>query len=138
LKQKLIETYPKKNIDSMETSNLPTAIQASRPNAQPNMPFWMTEDPVRRKPKNSIIKASMANGKSLNLRRGCEIYPNRVDFGVLREGVSYATDLELINVGVDICRFKVKPFPANSDYQVLFKPGPVSSLLSLMFNDQIA
>jgi hypothetical protein len=109
----------------MEASNLPNAIKASRPNAQPNLPFWITEDPFRRKVKNSIIKASILNDKSLNLRRGCEVYPNRVDFGVLREGVSYATDLELINVGVDICRFKVKPFPAVSDYQILYKPGPV-------------
>ncbi len=110
----------------MDAPNLPQAIKASRPNAQPNLPFWTTEDPIRRKIKNSIVKVSMTNGKSLYLRRGCEIYPNKVDFGILREGVTYATDLELINVGIDICRFKVEAFPISSDYRVLFKPGPVS------------
>jgi hypothetical protein len=128
LRQKLIEAYQKKDVDKLEAYKIPNAIKGSKPNAQPNMPFWLTEDPIRRKVKNSIIKASILNGKPLHFRRGCEAYPNKISFGILREGLTYATDLELINVGVDICRFKVKPFPAESGYRVLYKPGPVSHL----------
>jgi len=65
------------------------------------------------------------NGKNLELRRGCEVFPNAIDFGILREGVTYASDFELFNVGIDSCRFKIKPPPPESGLNVLFKPGPV-------------
>ncbi len=84
------------------------------------------EAPVRRKVHNSIVKASQLKGKPLDLRRGCEIYPNIIRFGLLREGCTYAADFELVNVGIDSCRFKIKQPPAESGLKVMFKPGPVS------------
>ncbi len=84
-----------------------------------------TEEPVRRKVTTSIVNASKVNGKHLELRRGCEIYPHKIKFGVLREAVTYACDFELFNVGIDACRFKIKQPPAETGLKVLFKPGPV-------------
>jgi hypothetical protein len=84
------------------------------------------EEPVRRRLHTSIMEAALMNGKSLNLRRGCELYPGEVKFGILREGFTYITDFQLINVGVDTCRFKVKQPPPQSGIKILFKPGPVS------------
>lgn len=84
------------------------------------------EDATRRKTKTSIVKASTLNGKSLELRRGIEVYPKEIKFGVLREGFSYIVDFELFNVGIDACRFKIKQPPADTGLKVLFKPGPVS------------
>ncbi len=74
----------------------------------------------------SIVQSSQMNGKSLELRRGCEIFPNTIKFDILREGVTYAADFELVNVGIDACRFKVKQPPLDSGLKVVFKPGPVS------------
>lgn len=78
------------------------------------------------------------NGKNLELRRGCEIFPNAVDFGILREGVTYASDFELFNVGIDSCRFKIKQPPAESGLKVIFKPGPVRILFCMLFSTAIS
>lgn len=66
------------------------------------------------------------NDKCLEIRRGCEIFPSFIQFGCLREGVTYASDFELVNVGIDACRFRIKQPPAETGLKVLFKPGPVS------------
>ena len=34
-------------------------------------------------------------------------------------------DFELINVGIDACRFKVKQPPPESGLKIMYKPGPV-------------
>jgi hypothetical protein len=73
----------------------------------------------------SIVNASKANGKHLEFRRGCEIFPQQIQFGVLREGVTYACDFELVNVGIDACRFKIKQPAAETGLKVVYKPGPV-------------
>jgi hypothetical protein len=65
------------------------------------------------------------NGKSLEKRRGCEIYPNQVRFGLLKENCVYAFDIELVNVGIDMCRFKIKQFSPESGLSVVYRPGPV-------------
>jgi hypothetical protein len=90
-----------------------------------------TEEPVRRKVKNSIVNVAQSNGRPFEKRRGLELYPSSIDFGVLREDFAYICEFELINVGVDACRFKVKQPPPETGLKVLFKPGPVR--LDLLF-----
>lgn len=118
--------YKNRNIEKDDKNlKIPKAVKTSRPNAIPNIQFWLNEDPVRRKPNNSIVNASILNGKPLDKRRGCEVYPNRIDFGVLREGFTYSFDLEIINVGIDSCRFKIKKIPEHTGIQLIFSPGQV-------------
>jgi hypothetical protein len=83
------------------------------------------EEPVRRKLNNSIINTSKLNAKSLEKRRGLDVYPTRIRFGVLREGFTYITDFAMVNVGVDACRFKIKQPPTDTGIKIMFKPGPV-------------
>jgi hypothetical protein len=84
------------------------------------------EEPVRRKVKTSIVNASHTNRRSLEKRRGIEIYPKEIKFGTLREGFSYITEFEMINVGIDACRFKIKQPSPDTGLKIMFKPGPVS------------
>jgi hypothetical protein len=71
------------------------------------------------------MNTSKLNAKSLEKRRGLDVYPSRIKFGTLREGFTYITDFEMVNVGVDACRFKVKQPPADTGLKIMFKPGPV-------------
>ena len=52
--------------------------------------------------------------------------PDQVDFGVLREGLTYAAKFVLKNVGLDFCRFKIKQPPPSTGLKVVYNPGPVS------------
>ena len=98
--------------------------------------YLSTEEPVRRKVHTSIVQAAKLNGKHLEKRRGLDVYPSQINFGILREGFSYVVDFELVNVGIDACRFKIKQPPPESGMKVMFKPGPVERLnfLDLNFN----
>ena len=64
--------------------------------------------------------------KNLQELRGFELLPDIVDFGVLKEGNTYAFTVFLKNIGVDTCRFKVTQPPPATGLRVQFKPGPVS------------
>ncbi len=90
------------------------------------------EEPARRKLHTSIVQASQINGKSLDKRRGIEVYPNEIRFGVLREGFTYVTNFVLTNVGIDVCRFKVKQPPENTGLKIVFKPGPVKYIKKII------
>lgn len=87
----------------------------------------MIEDPVRRKLNTSIVHTSKINLRSLEQRRGLELYPNGIKFGVLREGFTYMSSFEMVNVGIDLCRFKVQQPPTDTGLKIVFKPGPVRS-----------
>lgn len=113
--------------DKLDPTKLPNSIKTTRPNAVPNSLFICNEEPVRRKVNNSIIKASHLNGRSLDKRRGLDVYPKEIKFGILREGFTYVCDFELINVGIDACRFKIKQPPPESGIKVMFKPGPIAA-----------
>ena len=71
------------------------------------------------------MNTSKLNQKSLERRRGLEVYPNRLNFGTLRESFTYITDFEMVNVGIDACRFKIKQPPSETGIKIIFKPGPV-------------
>lgn len=38
------------------------------------------------RPNNASIGTSIINNRPLRERRGCELYPDRIDFGILKEG----------------------------------------------------
>ena len=91
----------------------------------------MLEDPVRRKVFNSSVAGAEAKGIApLSKMRGFELVPGEVYFGTLREGCTYAFTAHLKNVGIDGCRYKLKQPPPATGMQVVFKPGPVRSILN--------
>jgi hypothetical protein len=44
------------------------------------------EEPVMVRPNNASIGTSIVNNRPLRERRGCELFPDRIDFGILKEG----------------------------------------------------
>ena len=85
------------------------------------------EDPVRRKVFTSSIAGAKVKGTTdLSRMRGFELVPGEVHFGTLREGCTYAFQVNLKNVGVDSCRYKIKQPPPSTGLQVVYAPGPVS------------
>jgi len=44
------------------------------------------EEPVMVRPNNASIGTSTLNNRPLRERRGCELFPDRIDFGILKEG----------------------------------------------------
>lgn len=81
---------------------------------------------MRRKVNNVIVTGATPVGyQTINRMRGLELAPERVDFGVLKEGNTYTLNLSLRNTGVDACRFRVKQPPPSTGVKILYKPGPV-------------
>ena len=94
--------------------------------------FVQVEDPVRRRINNSLTAGATIKGQTqLQAMRGMNLLPEEVDFGVLKEGNTYAFTVYLKNTGVDTCRFKVKQPPPATGLRVVFKPGPVSKVLEV-------
>ena len=86
------------------------------------------EDPVRRRINNSLTAGATIKGQTqLQAMRGMYLLPEEVDFGVLKEGNTYAFTVYLKNTGVDTCRFKLKQPPPATGLRVVYKPGPVSN-----------
>ena len=89
--------------------------------------YLQTEDPVRRHVSTSLVAGATPKGKQqLGMMRGLICQPEGVNFGVLKEGCTYAFTVYLKNTGVDTCRFKVRQPPPATGLRVVFKPGPVS------------
>ncbi len=38
------------------------------------------------RPNNASIGTAVLNNRPLRERRGCELFPDRIDFGILKEG----------------------------------------------------
>lgn len=107
---------------------LPTVIKGGRPGAIPNTKFVQVEDPVRRRINNSLTAGAPIKGQTqLQAMRGMYLLPEEVDFGVLKEGNTYAFTVYLKNTGVDTCRFKVKQPPPATGLRVVYKPGPIAA-----------
>ncbi|XP_064627357.1 sperm-associated antigen 17-like isoform X2 [Lineus longissimus] len=107
---------------------VPAYIKAGRPGAQPNGKFAQVEDPVRRQVFTSSVAGATEKGHVLlKDLRGFELLPERVDFGILREGYTYQFPVHLKNTGVDSCRFKLKQPPPSTGLKVLYKPGAVAA-----------
>ena len=92
--------------------------------------YIQVEDPVRRRTNNSLTAGATIKGQTqLQAMRGLILLPEEEDFGVLKEGSTYAFTLILKNTGVDTCRFKVKQPPPATGIRVIYKPGPVSFIV---------
>ncbi len=85
--------------------------------------FAAIEDPVRRQVHTSSTTAAIGR-----IIRGLEVLPERVDFGVLKEGCTYAYTVALKNVGIDSCRFKIKQPPPSTGIKIIYTPGAVCYL----------
>lgn len=83
------------------------------------------EEPVRRQVKTASV-AGAVKPESTSQLRGFLLLPDTVDFGILKEGMSYSQTVMLKNVGIDTCRFKIKQPPPSTGLRVLYNPGPVS------------
>ncbi|XP_063954686.1 sperm-associated antigen 17-like isoform X2 [Lytechinus pictus] len=111
-----------------ESVRLPAAILGQKPGALPNNRFDELEDSVRRKIFTSSIAGAQAKGTAdLSRMRGFELVPGEVNFGTLREGCTYAFQVNLKNVGVDSCRYKIRQPPPGTGLQVVYTPGPVAA-----------
>ncbi|XP_059824386.1 sperm-associated antigen 17 isoform X2 [Hypanus sabinus] len=110
-----------------EKVKLPSAILSSKPFSQPNKKFAVLEEPVRRKVNTVSITGAVASGLLKEPVRGFELFPRKMNFGVLQEGFTYASTVSLRNVGIDSCRFRVKQPPPSTGLRVHFKPGPVAA-----------
>ncbi|XP_076445026.1 sperm-associated antigen 17-like isoform X2 [Babylonia areolata] len=107
---------------------LPNSIQGGRPNAVPNDRYQQVEEPVRRHVKNTgSLGVTPQGAGQLRQLQGLSVFPEEVNFGVLREGSTYAFLLQLKNTGVDSCRFKVRQPPPATGLRVIYKPGPVAA-----------
>ena len=58
--------------------------------------------------------------------------PSEVDFGQLKEGCMYAAVVNIKNVGIDTCHFKVKPPPPSTGIKIFYTPGPVSCVMIMI------
>ncbi|CAF0734574.1 unnamed protein product [Rotaria sordida] len=102
---------------------IPTGLKGTRPNAQPHSRFLDMEEPVMVRPNNASIGTAVLNNRPLRERRGCELFPDRIDFGILKEGVTYGAEIEIKNVGIDACRFRIRQPPLGTGLRVVFQPG---------------
>lgn len=106
-----------------EKVRLPHYMMSSKPKCQPHT---KVEDSVGGKVNTSSIAcAAIYNPNASPF--GFHLLPPSIQFGVLKEGHTYATIVKLKNVGVDFCRFRVKQPPPSTGLKVTYKPGPVAA-----------
>ena len=74
--------------------------------------FSEIEDAIHRK----VHTSSTMNG---GIVRGFEVQPQCLQFGVIKEGYTYARTLILKNVGIDSCRFRIKQPPPSTGIKVI-------------------
>ncbi|XP_075396616.1 sperm-associated antigen 17 [Tenrec ecaudatus] len=106
---------------------LPHYLLSSKPKSQP---LPKVTDSVGGKVNTSSIARAAVNNPNL-APIGFHLLPASVDFGILREGHTYATTVKLKNVGVDFCRFRVKQPPSSTGLKVTYKHGPVAAGLQV-------
>ncbi|XP_071995183.1 sperm-associated antigen 17-like isoform X3 [Engystomops pustulosus] len=102
-----------------EKVKLPSSILSGKPGSVPNAKFTAVEDPVQRRVRTASTSA--------HVPRGFHLIPSVLQFGVLREGHTYSTSVTIKNVGVDLCRFRVKQPPPSTGLRVTYTPGPVAA-----------
>ena len=97
----------------------------------------VVEEPVRRQVRTASV-AGTVHHESTSKLRGFHLLPDHVDFGVLKEGLSYSQTVMLKNVGIDSCRFKIKQPPPSTGLKVIYNPGPVSIIIIIIIINIIA
>ncbi|XP_064412779.1 sperm-associated antigen 17 [Latimeria chalumnae] len=116
---------------------LPSSILSCKPLVIPNEKFIAVEEPVQRKINTVSIAGPRAAGLLMDPPQGFEVFPPEVDFGVLREGYTYSVLVKVKNVGVDLCRFRVKQPPACIGLRVLYRPGPVAAGMNVVLEIEL-
>ncbi|XP_072824013.1 sperm-associated antigen 17 isoform X3 [Vicugna pacos] len=106
-----------------EKVRLPHYLLSSKPKSQP---LAKVQDSVGGRVRTSSVASAAINNASSS-PFGFHLLPPSVKFGVLKEGHTYATTVKLKNVGVDLCRFRVKQPPPSTGLKVTYKPGPVAA-----------
>ncbi|XP_056016110.1 sperm-associated antigen 17-like isoform X9 [Ostrea edulis] len=117
---------------------LPTGIKGGRPGAIPNIKYISVEEPVRRKVNTSLIAGASIKGQNqLSHMSGLILFPEEVEFGVLREGYTYCYTVYLKNTGVDSCRFRIKQPPPATGLRINYKPGPIAAGMRVELNVEL-
>nr|XP_020858672.1 sperm-associated antigen 17 isoform X2 [Phascolarctos cinereus] len=111
-----------------EKVKLPNYLKSSKPRR--SLPLKKVEDCVGGRVNTSSVAAAAMNSTKPP-PFGFHLLPSEVNFGVLKEGHTYAATVKLRNVGVDFCRFQVKQPPPSTGLKVTYTPGPVASGLQV-------
>ncbi|XP_044531471.1 sperm-associated antigen 17 [Gracilinanus agilis] len=111
-----------------EKVKLPNYLKGSKP--KKSLPLKKVEDSVGGRVNTSSVAAAALNSVKPP-PYGFHLLPPEVNFGVLKEGQTYATTVKLRNIGVDFCRFQVKQPPPSTGLKVIYTPGPVASGLQV-------
>lgn len=104
---------------------LNSSLRLSHPSSsRPNEKRLAVEEPIRR----TLRTASTSQGTLTTIeRRGFALLPERLDFGVLKDGSVYSGSVRLRNLGVDSCRFRVTQ-PAIPELKATARsPGAVAA-----------
>lgn len=91
------------------------------------MQYSKVEEPVRRK---LLTTSSLAAASKM---KGFEVFPGEIDFGVLKEGLTYTFKFILKNAGIDFSYFKIKQPPPSTGIKVVYNPGPVRFYFIFIF-----
>lgn len=100
----------------------------SRNSDYPCLPwqYISIEEPVRRKVNTSLTAGASIKGQNqLSHMSGLILFPEEVEFGVLKEGCTYCYTVYLKNTGIDSCRFRIKQPPPATGLRIIYNPGPV-------------
>lgn len=81
---------------------------------------------MRRKVNTSLTAGATIKGQNqLSHMSGLILFPEEVEFGVLKEGCTYCYTVYLKNTGIDSCRFRIKQPPPATGLRIIYNPGPV-------------
>lgn len=106
---------------------LPASILGAKPGAIPNTVYLNQEKDVKRK-LNTVSTVLTKNQEV-----GFILLPSKCNFGSVKTTDSPpSVTLDMTNVGLDSCRFKIKQSP-ESMLQVKYKHGPVAPGMSVKF-----
>ena len=76
--------------------------------------------------KMLVAGATKQGAGNLKHMQGLIMRPEKVNFGALREGNTYSFTVQMLNTGLDPCRYKITQPPPTTGLSVQAKPGPVS------------
>ncbi|KAM9320419.1 sperm-associated antigen 17 [Gastrophryne carolinensis] len=105
-----------------EQVKLPSPILSGKAASLPSIKDEAVKDRGMCRLPSSPTRSTMKR-----LPQGFLLLPAAVQFGVVREGYTYAMTVILKNVGAEFCRFRVKPPPPSSGLRVTYSPGPVAA-----------
>ncbi|PRP86066.1 sperm-associated antigen 17 [Planoprotostelium fungivorum] len=85
-----------------------------------------TESPGKRKTRTVVLGNTNLPGVPVPLTTHLfDVFPPKIDFGTVALGHTYKTVIQLVNIGIDTGRYKVKQ-PKSKELKVHYVPGPVA------------